>query len=179
MGQCLGVGYPDWFAVADCHNCFKSVGIEGRQRLVGDVTEMRGDGDVGHRAERMIGERRFYIKDVDPGAHPPSRKVKVANDGDHQSPRKFRSRIEDGYSNVRDYRGGMGDWVGAGEPTERLAETASESRAACAEMTNPSKTAWECSHPRILEANLDSAQERVYMALVSGAPWRREAGASW
>src|SRR4029077_16916116 len=33
---------------------------------------------------------------------------------------------EIGYTNVRDYRAGIADWVEAGEPTESVADTASE-----------------------------------------------------
>ena len=42
-----------------------------------------------------------------------------------------------GYSNVRDYRGGIADWVESGEPTESIAEAASEPDAGAAMPAGP------------------------------------------
>lgn len=42
-----------------------------------------------------------------------------------------------GYSNVRDYRGGIADWVESGEPTESVSDTASEPEPAAAIPAGP------------------------------------------
>ncbi len=42
-----------------------------------------------------------------------------------------------GYTNVRDYRAGIADWVDSGEPTESAAETAPEPDAAAALLSGP------------------------------------------
>ena len=68
VGQGLEIRYPDRCTISESDYCLQRIGIKSPQRFVSDIAKVRGDGDVIHGAEGMIGGRRLDIEDVDPGA---------------------------------------------------------------------------------------------------------------
>src|SRR5579871_6731307 len=73
MGYRLGVSYPSWFPFAESHHSFQGVTVEGSQRFVGDITQVRKDGDVIHATERMISGWRLEIENINARSRETSR----------------------------------------------------------------------------------------------------------
>ena len=63
-----GICDSDRRAVYECQDCFQRCRRKTRSRPRGLRTEMRRDGDVVHRAKRMVGWGRLLIENVEAGA---------------------------------------------------------------------------------------------------------------
>ena len=65
MGQGVGVRDPDRRAVRKRDHRLQRIDIKSRQGLTRHITQMRGNSDVVHGSERMVGCRWLVIVNID------------------------------------------------------------------------------------------------------------------